>query len=72
MADRGWRLSASTAAMIGFGATLPLQAAAEKAVNENPESRAVGVVPELRDGRPVAAVKLLRRKDLVTVLEPLN
>jgi hypothetical protein len=53
-------------------ATLSLQAAAEKAVNEDPQSRAVGVVPELRDGRPVAAVKLLRPKDLVTVMEPLN
>jgi len=53
-------------------ATVTLQAAAEKAVNENPGSRAVGVVPELRDGRPVAAIKLLRPKDLVTVMEPLN
>jgi hypothetical protein len=53
-------------------ATVSLQAAAETAVNENPDSRAVSVVPELRDGRPVAAVKLLRTKDLVTAMEPLN
>jgi hypothetical protein len=53
-------------------ATVSLQAAAEKAVNEKPDSRAVSVVPELRDGRPIAVVKLLRTKDVVTAMEPLN
>ena len=41
-----------------FWRDAPLQAAAEKAVNETFESRAVGVAPELGDGRPGAAVKL--------------
>jgi hypothetical protein len=53
-------------------ATLSLRAAAEKAVNEYPGSQAISVVPELRDGRPVAAVKLLRSKDIVTAAELLN
>jgi len=53
-------------------ATTSLQAATEKAINENPESRAVGVVPEVRDGQAVAAVKLLRQKGFTTVTERLN
>ena len=53
-------------------ATVSLQAAAEKAAHENPDSKAVSVVPERRDGRPVAAIKLLRPRDLITAMEPLN
>jgi hypothetical protein len=53
-------------------ATLSLQAAAEKAVKENSESKAVSVVPELRDGQAIATVKLLRPKGFVTVTERLN
>lgn len=53
-------------------ATVSLQAAAEKAITENPESKAVSVFPELRDGHAIAAVKLLRQKGFVTVTEPLN
>ena len=53
-------------------AALSLQAAAEKAVKENSESKAVSVVPELRDGQAVATVKLLRSKGFVTVTERLN
>jgi DNA-binding beta-propeller fold protein YncE len=45
-------------------ATVLLQAAAEKAVDKNPYSQAISVVPERRNGRPVAAVKLLRPRDL--------
>jgi hypothetical protein len=53
-------------------ATVSLQAAAEKAVNENPNSQAVSVIPELRDGRAVAIVRLLRQKGFTTVTERLN
>jgi hypothetical protein len=53
-------------------ATVSLQAAAEKAAHENPDSLAVSVVPERRDGRPIAAVKLLRPRDLITAREPLD
>jgi hypothetical protein len=45
-------------------ATMSLQAAIEKAVNENPASKSVSVAPELRDGQAVAAVKLLRPEEL--------
>jgi hypothetical protein len=44
----------------------------EKALAEHPQSRAVSVIPELRDGQPRATVKLLRPTDLVTVTERLN
>jgi hypothetical protein len=53
-------------------ATVSLLAAAEKAVRENPGSQAVSVVPERRDGRPIAAVKPLLPGDLITASEPLN
>ena len=53
-------------------ATVSLQAATEKATKENPESKAVSVVPELRDGQAVATVKLLRPKGFTTVMERLN
>jgi hypothetical protein len=53
-------------------ATVSLQAAAEKAVNENSDSRAVSVIPELREGQAVALVKLLRQKGFTTVREKLN
>jgi hypothetical protein len=39
-------------------ATVPLVAATERAIEENPGSRAVSVVPELRNGHPVAIVTL--------------
>jgi hypothetical protein len=52
--------------------TVSLQAAAENAVDKNPYSQAISVVPERRNGRPVAAVKLLRGRDLITAMEPLN
>jgi len=53
-------------------ATMSLQAATEKAIKESPSSRAVSVIPELRDGQAVATVKLLRQKDYTTVTERLN
>ena len=53
-------------------AKVSLQAASEKATNENPGSRAVSVIPELRDGQAVATVKLLRQKGFTTVTERLN
>jgi hypothetical protein len=53
-------------------AKVSLQAASEKATNENPGSRAVSVIPELRDGQAVAAVKLLREKSFTTITERLN
>jgi hypothetical protein len=53
-------------------ATVSLGAVTEKAVSENPNSRAVSVVPELRDGQAVAAVRLLGQKGFTTVTERLN
>ena len=53
-------------------ATISLQAATGKAVNENPGSKAVSVDPELRDGQAVATVKLLRPQVFTTVTERLN
>jgi hypothetical protein len=53
-------------------AMVSLQAAAEKAVDENPNSRAVSVIPELREGQVVALVKLLRQKGFTTIKEKLN
>ena len=53
-------------------ATVSLQAATEKAVNKNPESKAVSVVPELRDGQAVATVQLLRPKGFATITERLK
>jgi hypothetical protein len=49
-----------------------LAAATEKALAEHPQSRAVSVIPEFRDGQPRATVKLLRPTDFVTVTERLN
>lgn len=53
-------------------ATMSLLAATEKAVRENAGSRAVSVVPELQQERPVAKVNLLRSRDITIVLEALN
>jgi len=53
-------------------ATMSLQAAAEKAIKDNPESKAVSVIPELREGQAVAAVKLIHQKGYATVTERLN
>jgi len=53
-------------------ATVPLVAATERAIEESPGSRAVSVVPELRNGHPVAMVTLQQSKTFVTVLEGLD
>lgn len=53
-------------------ATVSLQAAAGKAVSENPNSQAVSVIPELWDGQAIAMVKLLRQKGFTAVTERLN
>ena len=53
-------------------ATASLRTATEKAVAENAGSRAVSVVPQLRNGHVIARVKLQRSSDSVTVSEPLN
>ena len=53
-------------------ATVSLVAATERAIEENPGSRAVSVVPELRNGHPVAMVTLQQSKTFVTVLEGLD
>ena len=49
-----------------------LRAAVARAVSANPGSRAVSAVPELKDGRPVAGIKLLQGKAFKTVSEPLD
>jgi hypothetical protein len=69
-ADDLTHASAQKAAM--EKATVSLQAAAEKAVSKNPNSQAVSVIPELREGQAVATVKLLRQKGFTTVTERLN
>jgi hypothetical protein len=43
-----------------------------RAVSANAGSRAVGAVPELKNGRPVAGIKLLQGKAFKTVSEPLD
>jgi hypothetical protein len=53
-------------------ATVSLQTATEKAVSENPESRAISVIPALQDGQAIAAVKLLRSNGYKTTTESLN
>ena len=50
-------------------AKLPLLAALEKAVADNAGPRAVSVVPELRNGHPVAVVTLLVNTEVVVVPE---
>ena len=41
-------------------AKIPLREAVEKAASEAPDFRPVGVRPDLRDGRPIASVVLLK------------
>lgn len=53
-------------------ALVSLAAATEKVLAEHPQSRAISVIPEFRDGQPRATVKLLRPTDFVTVTERLN
>jgi hypothetical protein len=50
-------------------AKLPLLAALEKAAADNAGSRAVSVVPELRNGHPVAVVTLLVNTKMMIVSE---
>jgi hypothetical protein len=44
-------------------AKVSLRAATEQAVKANPGYRAVGIVPGLKDGRPVAEVVLLKGEE---------
>lgn len=49
-----------------------LRAAIERAIQENAGTRAIGIVPELRNGQPVAVVRLQRPRGFLTVWERLN
>ena len=53
-------------------AKVPLLTAAEKAVNENSGSRAVSIVPELKNGQATAEVTLLQGTALKKVTEKLD
>jgi hypothetical protein len=53
-------------------AKVPLLTAAEKAVNENAGSRAVSIVPELKNGQATAEVTLLAGNSFKKVTEKLD
>jgi len=53
-------------------AKLSLRLATEKAVKENPGYRAVGVTPELDNGRPIATVTLVRGQEFKEVTQVLD
>ena len=53
-------------------ATIPLKDAVTKALSEHAGYRAVGIVPDLKDGHPVASVLLLKADQFKTVREALD
>jgi hypothetical protein len=53
-------------------ANVPLLRTAEAAVNANPGSRAVSIVPELMNGQATAKVTLLAENTFKKVTEKLN
>jgi hypothetical protein len=53
-------------------AKVSLLSATEQAVRENAGYRAVSIMPELKDGHPVADVTLLRDDQFKTVAEKLD
>jgi hypothetical protein len=53
-------------------ATVSLLAAADMAVKDNAGSRVVGIIPELKDGHPVAEVMLLQGTNPKKVTEKLD
>jgi hypothetical protein len=53
-------------------AKVPLLAAADTAVNENAGSRAVSIVPELKNGQAMAEVTLLTGNTFKKVTEKLD
>jgi uncharacterized membrane protein YkoI len=56
---------AQSAAMAKAKTTL--KAAVEKALGQSPGFRAISVIPDIKDGRPVASVVLLKGKEFKTV-----
>src|ERR1700730_1259156 len=66
-------LKAATAQRAAVGkATVTLLAAAQGAVQANRGSRAVSILPDLKDGHPVAQVTLLQAGAFTTVSEKLD
>jgi len=53
-------------------AKIPLREAVEKAASEAPTFRAVSVRPDLRDGRPIASVVLLKGEEFKRIEKPLE
>ena len=53
-------------------AKIPLREAVEKAASEAPTFRAVSVRPDLRDGRPIASVVLLKGAEFKRIEKPLE
>jgi hypothetical protein len=53
-------------------ATISLVAAAATAEQNNPGSRVVGILPDLRDGHPIAEVTLLQGESATKVIEKLD
>lgn len=53
-------------------AKIPLKDAVDKAIAEAAGFRAVGVVPNLKEGRPVASVLLLKGEDFKIAQQPLD
>jgi hypothetical protein len=49
-----------------------LKEAVDKAVSQSTDARAVSVVPNLKEGHPVASIVLLRGDELRTVQQPLD
>jgi hypothetical protein len=53
-------------------AKISLKGAIDKAIDESDGFRAAGVAPDLKGGRPVASVLLLKGEDFRTVQQPLD
>ena len=53
-------------------AKIPLREAVEKAASEAPDFHPVSVRPDLRDGRPVASVVLLKGEEFKKIEKPLE
>jgi len=49
-----------------------LQAAVDKTITQSANTRAVGVVPSMKDGHPIASIDVLTYKQVRAIQQPLD
>jgi hypothetical protein len=66
------RIAATEQSAAMTNAKISLQAAVDKTITESANTRAVSVVPSMKDGHPIASIDVLTYNQVKAIQQPLD